>query len=81
MRLTCKDKLEWSTRTNQAFQNLKTTFTMESILIHPNFSKPFFLESDAYDYALGAILSQNGEDRRLYTVYKIVLHQLVGHVL
>jgi hypothetical protein len=81
MHLTCKDKLEWSTRANQAFQNLKTTFTTAPILIHPDFSKPFFLESDAFDYALRAVLSQNGEDRRLHPVHKIVLHQLAGPIL
>jgi hypothetical protein len=37
-------------------------------LIHPDFSKPFFLESDVSDYALGAVLSQNGEDGRLHPV-------------
>jgi hypothetical protein len=30
--------------------------------------KPFFLESDAFDYVLGAVLSQNGKDRRLHLV-------------
>jgi hypothetical protein len=55
MRLTCKNKLEWSP--DQAFQNLKTAFTMAPILIHPDFLKPFFFKSDAFDYALGTILS------------------------
>jgi hypothetical protein len=68
MCLICKDKLEWSTGANQAFQNLKTAFTTALILIHPDFSKPFFLESDASDYALGAILFQNGNDGRLHPV-------------
>jgi hypothetical protein len=68
MRLICKDKLEWSAGTDKVFQNLKTTFTTEPILIHPDFSKPFFLESDASDYVLRAVLSKNGEDRRLHPV-------------
>jgi hypothetical protein len=66
--LTYKDKSEWNAETDQAFQNLKTTFTTAPILIHPDFSKPFFLESDASDYALGMVLSQNGEDKRLHPV-------------
>jgi hypothetical protein len=61
-RLTCKDKLDWNAGADQAFQNLKTTFTTTPILIHPDFSKPFFLESDASDYVLGAVLSQIGEN-------------------
>jgi hypothetical protein len=47
---------------NQAFQDLKTAFTTASILIHLDFSKPFFLKSDASDYVLGVVLSQNRED-------------------
>jgi hypothetical protein len=64
--LTYKDKLEWSVGADQAFQNLKIVFTTAPIFIHPDFSKPFFLESDAFNYALGAVLSQNGEDGQLH---------------
>jgi hypothetical protein len=53
---------------DQTFQNLKIVFTTAAIMIHPYFLKPFFLESDTSDYALGAVLSQNGEDRRLHLV-------------
>lgn len=67
-RLTCKDKLEWSTEADQAFQDLKKTFTSAPILIHPDFQKPFFLETDASDFALGAVLSQHGEGGRLHSV-------------
>ena len=67
-RLTCKDKLEWSTEADQAFEILKTAFTSAPILTHPDFQKPFFLESDASDFALGAVLSQHGEDGRLHPV-------------
>jgi hypothetical protein len=58
-RLTYKNKLKWSSGVDQVFQDLKTAFTTTPILIHLDFSKPFFLESDASDYALGAVLSQN----------------------
>jgi hypothetical protein len=66
--LTCKDKLEWTTEADQAFEDLKTTFIMAPILVHPDFSKPFFLKSNAFDYALGAVLSQKREDKRLHPV-------------
>jgi hypothetical protein len=68
MRLSCKDKLKWSMGTEQAFQNLMTTFTTTPILIHPDFLKPFFLKSDASDYALRVVLSQNGEYGQLHPV-------------
>ena len=67
-RLTCKDKLEWSTDAEQAFKNLKRAFTTAPILTHPDYQKPFVLESDASDFALGAVLSQSSEDGRLHPV-------------
>jgi hypothetical protein len=66
--LTCKDLLEWSSGANQAFQDLKTTFTTTLILIYPYISKPFSLENDASDYAFGTVLSQNREDERLHPI-------------
>jgi hypothetical protein len=42
MRLTCKDKLEWNVEADQPFQDLKIAFTTTPILIHPNFSNPWF---------------------------------------
>jgi hypothetical protein len=44
----------------------QTSFIMVPILIHPNFSRPFFLESDASDYVLRAVLSQKGDDKQLH---------------
>ena len=67
-KLTCKDKLEWSLEANQAFEALKKAFTTTPILIHQDFQKPFFLESDAFDFALGAVLSQPSEDGCLHPV-------------
>ena len=68
MCLTCKNKLEWNVGAYQAFQDLKVAFTMVLILIHPDFLKPFFLESDISDYILRTVLSQNKEDRQLYPI-------------
>jgi hypothetical protein len=69
--LTCKDKLEWSAKADQAFQDLKTAFTTAPILIYLDFSKPFFLESDGPNYALGMVLSQNREDERFHLLHFI----------
>jgi hypothetical protein len=68
MRLTCKDKLKWSSGADRAFQDLRTAFTTVPILIRPDFSRPFFLESNTFDYALGAVLSQKGDDEQVYLV-------------
>ena len=68
MCLTFKDKLEWSSRVDQAFQDLKIAFTTALISIHLDFLRPFFLENDASEYVLEVVLSQNGKDKRLQPI-------------
>lgn len=48
----------WSTECNDAFLLIKEKLTTAPILIHPDFSKPFIVRTDASQYAIGAILSQ-----------------------
>jgi len=67
-RLTRKDKLEWNAEADQAFETLKKAFTTAPILTHPDFQKLFFLETDASDFALGAILSQPDKDGCLHPI-------------
>jgi len=66
--LTCKDKLNWNQEAKKVFQTLKKAFTTAPILIHPNFLKPFFMDIDALDFALGVVLSQLGENGKLHPV-------------
>jgi hypothetical protein len=44
------------------------TFTSAPILIHPDPAKPFIVETDTLDFALGVILSQFGIDGLLHPV-------------
>ena len=67
-RLTCKDKLDWNFGAKKALQLLKIAFTTTPILVHLDFSKPFFMESNASDFALRAILSQLGDGEKLHLV-------------
>jgi hypothetical protein len=67
-RLTCKDKLEWGLAAQKAFEDLKAAFTTAPILVHPDFTKAFYMETDASDFALGAVLSQMGEDGKLHPI-------------
>ncbi len=61
--LTCKDKpFSWNPTAQAAFDTLKMAFTSAPVLIHPTPAKPFIVETDASDFALGAILSQFGID-------------------
>ncbi len=67
--LTCKDKpLSWNPTAQAAFDILKMAFTSAPILMHPDPTKPFIVETDASDFALGAILSQFGIDGLLHPI-------------
>ncbi|QRW21934.1 Retrotransposable element Tf2 protein [Rhizoctonia solani] len=58
----------WNTLEEQAFQELKALVTKALVLIHLNPNLPYYLETDASGVAMGAILSQRGEDNRLHPV-------------
>ena len=51
-------KFEWMTECQQAFDDLKTRFTSEPVLMMPEQMKPFQIECDASKYVSGAILTQ-----------------------
>jgi Reverse transcriptase (RNA-dependent DNA polymerase)/RNase H-like domain found in reverse transcriptase len=51
----------WTEAANNAFNNLKKAFTSAPILRHFDYSKPAIIETDASDYATGAILSRLDE--------------------
>lgn len=44
----------------QAFENLKILISSHPILRYPNYDKTFTITTDASDYAIGAVLSQDG---------------------
>ena len=52
----------WSPRADAAFRELKAAFAREPVLVHADLTAPFVLETDASDFALGAVLSQEGPD-------------------
>ena len=56
-------KFEWTTECQQAFDDLKTRFTSEPVLIMPDQTKPFQIECDASKYASGAVLTQLDSNR------------------
>jgi len=57
--LTRKDKLwEWGDKQQKAFETLKGTMITEPILQHFDPEQPVTIETDASDYAIGAICSQ-----------------------
>ena len=67
-RLTGKDKFQWNEEAEAAFEALRTLFVSAPILYRVDFSKAFFMETDASDFALGAVLSQMGTDDKLHPI-------------
>ena len=61
-------KFKWDNDCEQAFQKLKQCLSCSPILMHPNPQKPYILECDASNYAIGSILSQYDEDHKLHPV-------------
>ena len=52
----------WSTEEDNAFNSIKRTLMSAPILAHPDPSKPFVVESDASNFAIGAVLLQTQDD-------------------
>ena len=67
-RLIGKDKFVWDEKADEAFKMHKKAFISASMLVYVDSSKPFFVEADASDFALGLVLSQYGEDGRLHPI-------------
>jgi RNase H-like domain found in reverse transcriptase len=51
-------KFDWNDQCQEAFKTLKGRFLQEPVLMMPDHSKPFQIESDASKYASGAVLTQ-----------------------
>ena len=61
--LTKKTKVfEWSQKCQKAFDNLKKKFLEKPVLVVPDPTKPFYVESDAFKWATGAVLQQRYTD-------------------
>ena len=56
------NKYKWNSDANLAFETLKTALTSAPILAYPQDGLPFCLDTDASDFALGAVLSQKHDD-------------------
>jgi hypothetical protein len=59
LKLTEKDcAFCWTEECQEAFEKLKELLTSTPILAYPNVNNKFCLDTDASDYAIGAVLSQ-----------------------
>jgi hypothetical protein len=53
-------KWKWSDKCQAAFETLKEKLTSSPVLALPDFTRPFEVQSDASDYAVGGVLMQDG---------------------
>jgi len=58
----------WSSAQKKAFDEVKQRLTLAPILAYPVNGKPFHLCTNASDYAIGAVLEQEGEDGQWHIV-------------
>ena len=69
-RLTEKDiKIVWSSDCDQAFEKLKTSLVNTPVLVYPDLTKPFILDTDTSGVGIGAVLSQKQDDKERVVAY------------
>jgi len=61
-------KWAWNEEAGKEFEELKQRFTTAPVLAHFDPAKPVIIETDASDFAIGAVLSQRNEENRLHPV-------------
>jgi len=59
---------KWEKEQQLAFDKLKELILSEPCLAHASLEKPFRMETDASNYAYGAMLSQKQEDGKYHPV-------------
>jgi hypothetical protein len=67
--LTRKDQhFSWGVEADNVFQSLEASFMIDPLLICANLFKPFVLETDTFDFAIGVVFSQLGKNNLLHIV-------------
>ena len=68
-KLLKKDQVwKWTSVEQKAFNDLKSAFVDNNVLIHHDPTKAYSIECDASDFALGGVLSQEDSDGNLRPV-------------
>jgi RNase H-like domain found in reverse transcriptase len=63
-----EQSFQWTEECTKALDKLITIVTSNPVLYRPNYDKPFTLEVDASQYAIGAILQQADDLGKLHPV-------------
>ena len=62
-----KAKFKWGEQEQKAFDEAKNMISKETLLAYPDFTKEFHVHTDASDYQLGGVISQDGKPLAFYT--------------
>ncbi len=62
-----KVKWKWGTVESQAFQAMQKLISKHTLLAFPDFTKPFFIHTDASYTQLGAVISQDDKPITFYS--------------
>jgi hypothetical protein len=62
-------KFDWDTSCEESFRKIKDALVSAPILACPNFEHPFYVQTDASAYGLGAVLTQKYNDREHVICY------------
>jgi hypothetical protein len=62
--LSPKNRFTWTSECQQAFERVKS-LVVDRVLIHPRPGKDFYMQTDASDYAVGAVLEQYDDEGNL----------------
>ena len=73
-------KIKWTSELEEAFHQIKKMVCQQTLLTYPNWDKPFQIHTNASDYQLGAVISQEGKpitffSRKLNSAKKITQPQ------
>ncbi|GFY78587.1 retrovirus-related Pol polyprotein from transposon 297 [Trichonephila inaurata madagascariensis] len=58
-----KSTVDWNSSCQNAFEELKTRISKNSVLYSPDFTKPFIIQCDASNLGIGVVLSQVCENK------------------
>lgn len=62
-------KFMWDNKCEEAFSKVKENLVQAPVLSCPNFDRPFFVQCDASDFGLGAVLLQKQDDEERVICY------------
>ncbi|KAG0152675.1 hypothetical protein PDIDSM_2480 [Penicillium digitatum] len=60
--------ITWTEQCEVAFVRLKEALVSAPVLVQPNRTKPFTIETDASEWAIGFLLGQEGQDGKMHPV-------------